>query len=114
MKEAESTSQIESKMPWMDTMLNVLAIILGTPEGERQFVEFESVMQRIQARKEAEAIPDIPLTPNEKKALAFIRGQLTEGRLPGVRKIAKAAGFKSSRSGLKLLRSLKDKGLILT
>jgi len=112
MKEAESLSKTESKMPSMDAILHSLALFLGTPEGQRQFAEFESIMQRIQSRKEAEAIPDIPLTPNEEKALTFIRNDLKKGRSSGVRKIAQAGGLKSSRSGARLLRSLKIKGLL--
>jgi hypothetical protein len=112
MKEAESHSPTESKMPWMNTMLYNLAVILSTPEGRRQFAELESVMQRIQSRKDAEAVPDIPLTPNEKKALVFIRSELKEARSPGVRKIAQAAGLGSSRSGAHLLSSLQNKGLV--
>ncbi len=38
-----------------------LAIALNTPDGERMRSDLESLMQRIQSRREAEAVPDIPL-----------------------------------------------------
>lgn len=46
----------------------------------------------------------------EVQALAFIRTEKKEGRSPGMRKIANAADFKSSRSGAKLHHALRRKG----
>lgn len=106
--------QTESKIPGLDAALGELAVYLSSPEGETWLSEFESIINRIQTRSKFTANPEILLTPKEEKALAFIRSEHEVGRSPGVRKIAKAAGFKSSRSGLRLLRVLKDRGLLLT
>lgn len=96
----------------MSDMLYNLAVALTRPEGKQQLADLEALMQRIQSRREVEAIPGIALTPNEEKALEFIRGELKEGHFPGVRKIAQAVGFKSSRSGARLLQTLRSKGVL--
>jgi hypothetical protein len=52
--------------------------------------------------------------PNERerKALDYIETEKDEGRFPTMRGIAKAVGFKSSRSGHKMLKSLVMKNLV--
>jgi hypothetical protein len=77
---ADSTVATESKMSGADAMFHKLAVALSTPEGQQQLADLEAVMQRIQARREVESVPNIPLTPNEEKALAFIRGERKGGR----------------------------------
>ena len=93
-------------------MIENLTVYLNTPEGDASLRNLEAIVKRIQARSEFEAAAEIPLSPNEERALAFIRSELKKGRSPGVRKIAQAVGLRSSRSGLKLVRSLKIKGLL--
>src|SRR4051812_7183440 len=97
MTEAESPSPIDRKMPWMDGAIENLCAYLKTPEGETWLRDFESIIKRIKTRSEFEAVPEIPLTLSEEAALAFIQSELNEGRSPGVRMIARAAGLKSSR-----------------
>jgi hypothetical protein len=87
-------------------------IYLNTPEGDAWLRECDAVVKRIETRSEIDAVPEIPLTPVEEKALAFIRSELAEGRSPGVRKIAQVVGLKLSRSGLRILRLLKSKGVL--
>jgi len=54
------------------------------------------------------------IQPNEQeqKALGFINSELKQGRSPTVRGIAKASGFRSSRTGHRLLKSLIAKGWV--
>lgn len=99
-------------MPHLDVVLNKPAVYLNSQEGQASFTDFESLMQRIQTRSEFEVVPEVSLTSKEAKALAFIQSERKEGRSPGVRNIAQAGGFKSSRSGLRLVRSLQDKGVL--
>lgn len=112
MAKGKSLLSNESTMPWFDAAMANLATYLRSPEGERWFSDFESLVERIQTPSKFEIGPEISLTPAEEKALAFIRSEHEKGHLPGVRKIAEAAGFKSSRSGLRLLRSLRAKRLL--
>jgi hypothetical protein len=111
MAKAESP---ESKMAWLDPAFESLAVYLSSAEGKMWFNDVENLMQRIETHSKFEAVPETSLTPAEKGALAFIRSQSKKRPFPGVRKIARSAGLKSSRSGLKLLQSLKAKGLLLT
>jgi hypothetical protein len=52
-------------------------------------------------------------TEQEWKALRFLDAEIRQGRSPSVRQVAKAVGFKSSRSGYKLLKRLITKGLVV-
>lgn len=112
MAKGKSLPSNEAAMPWFDAAMEDLATYLRSSEGERWFSDLESLMERIQTRSKFQAISEVSLTQAEARALEFVRNEHAEGRSPGVRKIAKAAGFKSSRSGLKLLRSLEGKGLL--
>ncbi len=55
---------------------------------------------------------DIQPTVQEQKALDFIKSEIVQGRSPSVRGVAKAVGFKSSRSGHRLLRRLIARGWV--
>ena len=46
----------------------------------------------------------------EQKALAFLQDKISQGRSPSIRDLCKAMGFKSSRSGFRLLNMLMAKG----
>lgn len=62
-------------MPWFDAAMEELETYLRSPEGKWWFSNLEGLMERIQTRSKFEAIPEIPLTPAEEKALAFIRSE---------------------------------------
>ena len=55
----------------------------------------------------------IQVTEQEQKVLTYIRDTLDAGKtFPSVRDIARAAGFRSSRSGFRMLQKLIKKGLV--
>jgi hypothetical protein len=56
---------------------------------------------------------EMDLTDIEKRAVAFISTHKEmKGRPPSVRELCKALAYKSSRSGVQILRKLKKKGVI--
>lgn len=52
------------------------------------------------------------LLPQELRALAFIQTALKKGQSPSVRAVATASGFRSSRTGMRLLNALVEKGVL--
>jgi SOS-response transcriptional repressor LexA len=55
---------------------------------------------------------DIQPTEQEQKALDFIGSEIQQGRSPSIRNLSKIIGFRSSRSGFRLLNRLIDRGFI--
>src|SRR5260221_5585028 len=60
------------------------------------------------------AVPPAPpkLSEQESRALTFIRRSLKAGRSPSVRQVCRELGFRSSRSGLRVIDKLKAKGCV--
>ena len=53
-----------------------------------------------------------PLTEQESTALAFIRHEQDHGRTPSTRSLARTMGFRSSRSGHRMIETLVSKGYV--
>jgi len=60
----------------------------------------------------AESTPQLKLSPEESKALEYIKGEIEQHRSPSVRDLSKAMGFRSSRSGFRLLKRLIERGVV--
>lgn len=95
----------EHKRNW-DQIIETLWKYFETSEGEEFYERFIKVFS---PRKPE--LPLIILSDNETKALHFIRKELKCGHSPTVREVAKALGFRSSRSGYRVVCLLKNKGL---
>ena len=96
----------EQKQAW-DHIIETLWKYFETPEGEEFYERFTALMLRIQEAQRNRGISD-----TESKALAFIRKELKRGHSPTVREVAKALGFRSSRSGYRIVRALKESHLL--
>ena len=69
-----------------------------------------SILGVDQAKKEVQGIE---VSEQELKVLTFLREEICgQKRSPSVREISRAAGFRSSRSGFRLLNRLIKRGLI--
>lgn len=51
-------------------------------------------------------------TEQEQKALTFLQDEMSQGRSPSIRDLSKVMGFRSSRSGFRLLNLLIAKGWV--
>ena len=98
----------EQKQAW-DHIIETLWKYFETPEGEEFYERFTAVFQKIHHKLE---LPLIVLSPNETKAYYFICKELKRGHSPTVREVAKALGFRSSRSGHRVVCMLRKKGLV--
>lgn len=54
----------------------------------------------------------IKMTESEARAVAFLQNANGNGNSPSIRNLCKAMGFRSSRSGFRLLNTLMSKGLV--
>jgi hypothetical protein len=95
----------EQKRSW-DQILETLGKYFETEEGIEFYERFIEVFSR------TPQLPLIILSPNETKAFHFIRKELRQGHSPSVREVTKALGFRSSRTGHKIVSSLKTKGVV--
>lgn len=96
----------------LDGMFDSLVEYFNTPEGIAFGNDFENVMERLKKNDEKIENPESKLNPKEKKGLAFIMKELKKGNSPSTRQVSKALGCRSSRTGFKVMCSLKEKGLI--
>lgn len=98
----------EQKRVWEGIIEN-LAEYFKTPEGEAFYESFSALMTRINKNiRERE----VGLTKNEEQAMIYIRRKQSYGHIPTVREVTKYLGYRSSRTGHKILCSLKAKGFI--
>jgi hypothetical protein len=97
----------EQKQAW-DRIIETLWEYFETSEGGEFYERFISIFPPKPHKPE---LPLIVLSPNETKAYHFIHKELKRGHSPSVREVAKALGFRSSRSGHRITRSLRGKGL---
>ena len=98
----------EQKQAW-DHIIETLWKYFETPEGEEFYERFIGLMSQIQ-----EAQRNRGLSDTENRALVFIRKELKRGHSPTVREVTKALGFRSSRSGHRVVCGLKEKGCIIS
>ncbi len=91
----------------LDHILETVQQFLATEEGKEAFDRLESISNSIQARQGI-----VELSSHERQALRFIQTEQGKGRNPSVRQISKSLGFRSSRTGHKILKSLRTKGVI--
>jgi hypothetical protein len=56
--------------------------------------------------------PKVETTESEMKALTFLQKETGGGKSPSIRDLSKVMGFRSSRSGFRLLHALMSKGLL--
>jgi LexA DNA binding domain len=93
----------------LDQILESVQSFLMTAEGQETMDRLESIMKGIHERH----MRKMPvLSPTEAVALQFIVDEQRRGRFPSVREVAKAIGFRSSRSGHRVMQNLADKGVI--
>lgn len=98
----------EQKCSW-DSMIDNLVRYFNTPEGEVFYENFTAVMTRINENiKERKA----DLTKDQERALAYIKRKQKGGHMPTVREVTKHLGYRSSRTGYRILCQLNVKGLI--
>jgi LexA DNA binding domain len=102
---AEGELSDEQKRAW-DRIIEKLGDYLETEEGIEFYERFVAVFQK------TPPLHVIILTPNETKALHYIRREKRRGHSPSVREVAKALGFRSSRTGFKIMRLLRGKGVV--
>lgn len=81
-----------------------------TDEGIKVGLQIAATLKRLQERSEAEVEK---LSIKEEVALAFIKGQLLQGKSPSVRDVAEEVKFKSSKSGARLVNMLIFKGYVV-
>ncbi len=91
----------------LDHVLEAVQQFLSTEEGRVVFDRLESISNGIQARQGI-----VELSSHERQALRFIQTEQRKGCNPSVRQISKSLGFRSSRTGHKILKSLRTKGVI--
>lgn len=96
----------------LDAIITSLDAALRTPEGIAVFERLEELIERIQNRIRGVEQVRPPLSESESRALAFIERQLRKGHSPSTREVTKAIGLRSSRSGHKVVHSLRRKGLL--
>lgn len=95
----------EQKRTW-DQIIEKLLDYFRTDEGTEFYKQFVAVFQK------APQLPMVILTPNETKALHYIRKKQQRGHSPSVREVTRTIGLRSSRSGHKIITSLRSKGII--
>jgi hypothetical protein len=79
--------------------------------GPKGMAAIKTIMD--ESGNRAPAPPAQPaLSEQEKKALAFIRNSRKGDHAPSIREICRAVGFRSSRSGLLLIKKLMGKGFV--
>ncbi len=94
------------KQVW-DKIIENLAEYFNTTEGEDFYERFIELMSRIKIQSTARSLPDA-----EKRALAFIQKEYARGSSPSVRAVAKAAGYRSSRTGHRIIHKLEGLSVI--
>ncbi len=90
-----------------DKIINNLVKYFGTAEGIDFYERFVDLMSRIESQSITRS-----LSETESRALVFIRKEHQQGRSPSVRVVAKVFGYKSSRSGHRIVSKLKERGLL--
>ncbi len=98
-------SEIE-KRAW-DKIINNLVEYFNTENGTEFYERFADLMSRVEDQSVARSLSDV-----EHRALVFIQKERKQGRSPSVRTVSKTLGFRSSRSGHRIVSKLKDRGLI--
>ena len=97
----------ETEKQLWDKIIENLAEYFNTTEGDDFYERFATLMTRIKEQSIARS-----LSETESRALVFICKESARGRAPSVRMVAKALGYKSSRSGHRIICKLKGLGLI--
>lgn len=95
----------------MDAMLNRLAQFLETPAGIETLNHMRELAVRVRERATTEASRP-SLSPREAKASSFIQREKRHGRRLSVRAVARALGFRSSRTGFLIMRALREKKMV--
>jgi hypothetical protein len=90
-----------------DSILSALLSYLSTEDGAGVFDQMQNLFIRIEERRTLEL-----LTTQEMQALQFIRTELQFGRHLSVRKVTQALGFKSSRTGFRVIEALIRKNVL--
>ena len=80
-----------------------------TPEGQEVG---ERIVKAVKMMKLQTVVPTRVMTAKEALALIFIQREHALGRSYSVRRVAKAVGLKSSRSGARIVNSLITKGFM--
>jgi hypothetical protein len=91
----------------LDDMIDRLVTYCLTPESTAMLARIEELLAVVKRNE------PLPLTNQEEKALAFIKKKLYRKESPSVRDVATALGFRSSRSGAKIVNNLIKKGLLI-
>lgn len=97
----------EKQKRGLDQMLVSLYAYFSTPEGTALAQELEAITERIYSRHRESRLTEV-----EHKAYYFIQGKLLAESSVSVREISRHLGFKSSRSGFKVVQSLIKKSII--
>ena len=94
------------KRAW-DKIIESLTKYFDTAEGEDFYEQFTVLMSRIKDQCITRSLSEA-----ESRALVFIHKERARGHSPSMRMVAKALGYRSSRTGHRIVTKLKGKGLI--
>ena len=106
-KEDELSSDKERTL---ERMLRKLFAYASTPEGSAELESISTVYAELKNKISLRL--QSTLTQDEERALAFIERCRKEGGRASVRAVAAHLGFKSSRTGAKVVNRLREHGVI--
>ena len=96
----------------LDMISMYLAEYINTPEGISLSNDLNNYFARYRECEDVSAYLTPALTSKERKALVFIKRELKKTNRPSVQQVSHAIGCRSSRTGLRIMKSLREKGLI--
>jgi hypothetical protein len=110
MSESDSHPLTRKQKRQLDRMMVNLLEYFNTDEGKEMLEKTEGLFSRISLQPVELPAPE--LTDQEQHALKFIRKELGKGHSPSVRKVTRAIGLRSSRSGQRIITTLIGKSIL--